>query len=172
MDALFINKFKHTKESYIEMNMKYSQFTRIFFGILLFSALFSLSLFGYFVLYDLVYTVAFAILAVGFGIYPTVRIHLLARKREKVLLEMYGVVPENVIMFYDENVMATSLTNKAEMTLEYTKIKKIIQSKNMYILILSKSVVLMVNKDSFEKGTCKEFEKFITEKAVNAKIKL
>lgn len=172
MEPLFINKFRHTKESYIEMNMKYSQFTRIFFGIIFFAALGVLSVFGYFILCDLLYTVVFAVLAVGFAFYPTVRIYLLARKREKVLLEMYGVIPENIIMFSDENIMATSLTNKAETKLEYSRIKRIKQSRNMYLLILSKGVVLMVDKMSFEKGNCEEFEKFIKEKAINAKIRL
>lgn len=154
------------------MNMKYSQFTRIFFGLLFFIAFGSLSAFGYFVLCDWVYTVVLGVLAVVFSFYPTFRIRFLAKRREKILLEMYGVVPENVIMFYDETVMATSLTNKAETKLEYSKIKKVTQCKNMYLLILSKGVVLMVDKKSFEKGNCEEFEKFITEKAVNAKIKL
>lgn len=172
MEAVFINKFKHTKESYVEMNMKYSEFLRVFFGIVFFLAFLFLSLFGYFVLYDLVYTVVFAIIGIAFTLYPTVRIYLLARKREKILLEMYGVIPENEIMFYEENIMTTSLTNKAESKLDYSKIKKIKQSKNMYLLILSQGVVLMVKKDGFEKGSCIEFEKFIKEKATNAKIKL
>ena len=172
MEALFINKFKHTKESYIEMNMKYSQFSRMFFGFLFFALFGFLSLFGYFVLYNLVYTAVLAVFAIVFSFYPTIRIYFLARKREKVLLEMYDAIPENIVMFFDENIMTKSLTNNAEQNLAYTKIKKVKQSRNMYLLILSKGVVLMVNKDGFEKGTSEEFEKFITEKAVNAKIKL
>lgn len=133
MEPLFINKFQHTKESYVEMNMKYSQFLRVLFEIVFFLAFLFLSLFGYFVLYDLTYTVVFAIIGIAFTFYPTVRIYLLARKREKILLEMYGVIPENEIMFYEENIMTTSLTNKAESKLDYSKIKKIKQSKNIYL---------------------------------------
>ena len=113
-----------------------------------------------------------AILGVFITLYPTFRIYFLANKREKILLEMYDTVPENVIMFYQEKIMTESLTNKAESTVEYSKIKKIKQSKNMYLLILNRDLVLMVNKNNFEKGSCEEFEKFIKEKAINAKIKL
>ncbi len=172
MEPVFINKFKHTKESFVEMNKKYSGFMRIFFGTLFLIVFLALSLLGYFVLYDLTYAIIVAVLGVFFAIYPSVRIYILARKRENVLLELYEEIPECDTMFFDEYIMSVNLTNKAEIKLEYNKIKKIKQSKNMYLLILSKSLVIMVNKNGFEKGTCEEFEEFIKCKAVNAKIKL
>lgn len=172
MEPVFVNKYSHTKESFIEMNKKHSEFMRIFFGLLFFIAFLALSLFGYFVLYDLTYTIVVAVFGVLFAFYPLIRIYILAGKREKQLLELYGTIPEAETLFFDDRIEAVSLTNKAEVKLEYEKIKKIKQSKNMYLLILNKSLVVMVNKNGFEKGTCEEFEEFIKSKAVNAKIRL
>ncbi len=172
MEPVFVNKFKHTKESYIEMNKKYSGFTRMLFGTLFLLCFLGLSLFGYFVLYDLIYAIAVAVLGVAFAFYPSVRIYIVARKREKILLELYGEIPECDTSFFNEYIMSVNLTSKAELKLDYGKIKKIKQSKNMYLLILSKSLVVMVDKNGFENGTCEEFEEFIKSKAVNAKIKL
>lgn len=172
METVFINKYSHTKESYIEMNKKYSEFPRILFGILFFICFLALSLFGLFVLENIAYTIVTAIMGIIFAFYPLIRIYILANKREKQLLELFGTIPEAETLFFDDHIEGISLTNKAELKLSYEKIKKIKQSKNMYLLILNKNLVVMVNKNGFIKGTCEEFEEFIKSKAVNAKIKL
>lgn len=172
MEPVFINKYSHTKKSYIEMNKKYSEFTRIFFGTFFLLVFFVLALLGFFVLENTAYSVGTAILGVVFAFFPLLKIHILANKREKQFLELYGTIPEAETYFYDEYIFGVSPTNKEEVKLNYEKIKKIKQSKNMYLLILSKNLVVTVNKNGFEKGTCEEFEEFIKIKAVNAKIKL
>ena len=172
METIFINKYIHTKESFIEMNKKYSEFTIIFFGVLFFVLFLALSLFGFLVLESISYTIVTAVLGIVFAFYPLIRIHILANKRDKQFHELFGTIPEAETLFFDDRIEGVSLTNKAELKLDYEKIKKIKQSKNMYLLILNKSLVVMVNKNGFEKGTCEEFEEFIKSKAVNAKIKL
>ena len=154
------------------MNKKYSEFTIKFFGVLFFALFLALSLFGFFVLESVAYTIITAVLGIIFAFYPLIRIYILANKREKQFLELYETIPEAETNFYDEYVFGVSSTNKEEVKLNYEKIKKIKQSKNMYLLILGKNLVVMVNKDGFIKGTCEEFEEFIKNKAANAKIKL
>lgn len=172
MEPIFINKFKHTKENYIEMNKAYSVLTRLIFGLLFLAAYWALAFLIYFYLYDLVTAIIIAVLGVTFAFYPYIRIYIIANKNEKQLLELYGTIPEAENSFFEDYLLSVSLTNKAELKLDYNKIIKVKQSRNMYLLILNKKLVVMVEKNNFEKGTCEEFEKFIKEKAVNAKIRL
>lgn len=172
MEAIFINSFKQTKENYIEMNKKHSAFSIYFLGALIFIIYTALTLIYYYVSYDVIISVILALIGVLFPIYPHLRINIIARKREKIFIELYEKIPEGQTLFFDDHIFSFSETDKAEVNIDYKKIKKIKQSKNLYLLILNKKIIIMVDKRSFEKGTCEEFEKFIAEKAVNAKIKL
>lgn len=172
MEAIFINNFKHTKENYIEMNKKYSAFSIYFVGALIFIIYIALALIYYYISYDIIISLVLALIGILFPIYPHIRISFIAKKREKIFIELYEKVPEGQTLFFDDHIFSFSETDKAELNIEYKKIKKIKQSKNLYLLILSKKIILFVDKRSFKKGTCDEFEKFISEKAVNAKIKL
>lgn len=172
MEPIFINKFKHTKESYIEMNKKCTSFSIFFLSLFFLIVYWTLAVFIYHYLYDLIFAIIIAFAGVIFSIYPFARIPFIARKREKQLLELYDTIPECDTMFYDDCLMSVSITSKEELKLNYSKIKKVKQSKNLYLLILNNKLAVMVDKNHFEKGTCEEFEKFIKEKAVNAKIRL
>ena len=57
---------------------------------------------------------------------------ILANKREKQLLELLNEIPESETMFFEDHLMSVS-TNNAELKLEYVKIKKVKQSKNLYL---------------------------------------
>lgn len=171
MEPVFINKLKQTKEHYIEMNKKHSAFTIYFLGAFFLIAYLGLAVYIYFTLYNIIFSVAVALIGILLSAYPHIRIYIIARNREKQLLELLNEIPESETMFFEDHLMSVS-TNNAELKLEYGKIKKVKQSKNLYLLVLKKKLVVMVDKNRFEKGTCEEFEKFIAEKAVNAKIKL
>jgi len=171
MEPVFINILKQTKEIYIEMNKKHSAFAFYFLGAFLLIVYWGLAMFIYFTLYNIIFSVVIALIGILLSIYPHLRIYILARNREKQFLELLNEIPESKTMFFDDHLMSVS-TNNAELKLEYGKIKKVKQSKNLYLLVLKKKLVVMVDKNRFEKGTCEEFEKFIAEKAVNAKIKL
>lgn len=172
MEPVFVNKYIHTKDLFIEMNHKYNELQIILLGSLFFVLFIGLSLLGYFCLDNIPYSVATAILGIIFTFYPYFRIKIIAAKREKQYLELFGTIPESETLFFDDRIESVSRTTNAELKLEYEKIKKIKQSKNMYLLILSKSLVVMVNKNGFIKGDCEDFADFIKGKAINAKIKL
>lgn len=171
MEPVFINNLKQTKEHFIEMNKKHSAFTIYFFGAFFLIAYLALAMFIYFTSYNIVFSVVIALIGTLLSIYPHIRIYILARNREKQFLELLNDIPEGKTLFFEDHLMSVS-TNNDELKLEYTKIQKVKQSKNLYLLVLKKKLVVMVDKNRFEKGNCEEFEKFIAEKAVNAKIKL
>ena len=79
---------------------------------------------------------------------------------------------EGQTLFYDDCIVSTNSADNSEVKIDYGKIIKVMQSKNLYLLVMKQKLVIMVNKNGFEKGNCEDFEKFIRTKAVNAKIKL
>ncbi len=171
MEPVFINKLKQTKEYYIEMNKKHSAFTIRFLGAFFLIAYSALAVYIYFTSYNIPLSVIVALIGILLSAYPHIRIYIIARNREKQFLELINEVPEGKILFFEDYLMNVGINN-AELKLEYSKIQKVKQSKNLYLLVLKKKLVVMVDKNRFEKGTCDEFEKFIKEKAINAKIKL
>lgn len=172
MEPIFINKLKHSREIFVEINKAYSKVSRLIISLLILAVYLALALFFYFYYYEIISSILLGIIGIALSFYPTARFYIFARRREKQLIELYDTVPECETMFYDEHLFSVGITSKEEINIKYTKIKKIKQSKNLYLLILGNKMVIMVDKKRFEKGTCEEFEKFIKEKAVNAKIRL
>ncbi len=172
MEPIFINKLKHSKEIYIEINKTYSKTSRLIISLLILTVYLALALFFYFYYYEIITAVLLGIIGIVFSFYPTARIYIFAKRREKQFIELYDTVPECETVFYDEYLFSVGITSKEELNINYTKIKKVKQSKNLYLLILGNKIVVMVDKNRFEKGTCEEFEEFIKKKAVNAKIRL
>lgn len=172
MEPIFINKLKHSKDIYIETNKAFSKISRFIISFFLLAAYLSLALIFYFWYYETITAIILAIIGIAFSIYPTARIYVFAKKREKQMIELYDTVPEAETLFFDDHIFSVGITSKEELNIKYDKIKKVKQSKNLYLLELGKKLVIMVDKNRFEKGNCEEFKKFIAEKAVNAKIKL
>ncbi len=172
MDALFINKFNHTKENLIEMNQAYKGIKFIIIRVILFAAFLILSAFWIFELWDIISGIGTLVLGVIFAILPSILDRYKISKDEKRLILLYDEIPESTTCFYDDHLLSKSETTNGELNLEYKKIIKVKQSRNLYLLILKERLVVMVDKNRFEKGTCEEFEEFIKSKAVNAKIKL
>lgn len=172
MEPIFINRFKHTKEMYIEVNNKYAVLNPRISALVFLLAYSALAFIIYYYLYDLLAAIIVEALGIFFALYTPLRIHILAGKREKMFLELYEEIPVGETLFFDDHIFSVSETNKSELNLDYKKIRKVKQSKNFYLLILNRKLIVFVDKNNFEKGTCEEFEKFIKEKAVNAKIRL
>ena len=112
------------------------------------------------------------IFAIFMGIYPFIKNHVIENKRQKQFLAIYDEIPESFVNFYEDNLKTTTPANNAEITIEYDKITKLKQTKNLYLIILKQNLVVMVDKNEFKKGNCEEFEKFIVSKATKAKNKL
>ena len=172
MDALFANKFKHTKSNHIEAYKSIYPLFRSAFYIILALIYFALAIFIYYRFYDIIPSVIIAAFGIFLAVYPIIRLNILANKQQKQFLTLYNEIPEATTYFYDDNIKSTSLSDKSEITIEYNKIIKLKQTKNLYLLIMKERLSIIVDKNNFEKGTCEEFEKFIVSKATNAKNKL
>ncbi len=172
MEPIFINKLKHSREIYIETNKAWSKVSRMIITFSILAVYLALALFMYFYYYEIISAIILSIFGIVLSFYPTARFYIFARKREKQLIELYDEIPECETMFYDDHLLSVSITSKEEINIKYAKIRKIKQSKNLYLLELGNKLVVMVDKNRFEKGTCEEFEKFIIEKATEAKIKI
>ena len=157
---------------YIEMNKAYSFVSRLIFQIAV-AVIYGFLAVLLFVYYGNYLSGAVIVLVgVFLFLYPQINARIHAKKREKQLVELFGELPSAQNMFFEDYLLAISLADKSELKIEYEKIIKVRQSKNLYLLIMNQKLVIMVDKNRFEKGTSEEFEQFIKTKAVNAKIKL
>lgn len=172
MEPLFINDIKQTKEMFIEMNKAYSSASQIAYKIAVPVVYGFLAFVLIYFYYNFIGAAVVAAARVLLFFYPQIKLHIAAKRREKQIVELYGSALEGQTLFYDDNLVSTSFNDKSEVKIDYGKIIKIRQSKNLYLLIMKQKIVVMVDKNRFEKGNCEEFEKFIKTKAVNAKIKL
>jgi hypothetical protein len=68
-----------------------------------------------------------------------------------------------VIYTVDEAVHVSNLS-KAPRCETFNHIEKLIESKNLFILVLGPNTVLPIKKDAFTAGTAEAFKTFITEK--------
>ncbi len=172
MEPLFINSLRQSKEIYIETNKAYSSASRIAYQIAVPVVYGFLAFVLIYFYYNFIGAAVVAAAGALLFFYPLIKLHRVAKKREKQLIELYGEIPEAQTFFYEDHILTTGITDKSEIRIEYGKIIKVRQSKNLYLLIMKQKLVVMVNKNRFEKGSCEEFEQFIKEKAVNAKIRL
>lgn len=172
MEPLFINNFTHSKEMYIEMNKAYSFVSRLIFQIAVAVIYGFLAVLLFFYYGNYFSGAAIVLVGVFLFFYPLINTRIHAKKREKQLVELFGELPSAQNLFFDDYLLSISSADKSELKIEYDKIIKVRQSKNLYLLIMKQKLVIMVDKNRFEKGSCEEFEQFISSKAVNAKIKL
>lgn len=172
MDAVFINKFKHTKQNYAEAYKGGYPLMKSAPYIVLALLYFALAIFIYYHFHDIIPTIIITVFGIFFTVYPVIRLRIITEKQQKQFLLLYNGIPESITHFCDDRLVSTSLTNKSEISVEYDKIIKLKQTKNLYLLTLKEKIILMVDKNEFEKGTCEDFEKFIVSKCVNAKNKL
>ena len=85
---------------------------------------------------------------------------------------IYHEVPVQTIRFFDDRVEPSSILSKEELSFDYRQIIRVEKSKRLYVLYFSGKVMVILDKSKFENITKDEFERFIQEKAVNAKVML
>ena len=69
---------------------------------------------------------------------------------------------EKTVVDFNENIIMNE--GRVHLEFEYSQIKKIKQTKNFIVLMISNHSAILVFKDGFIKGTKEEFLKFINEK--------
>lgn len=77
---------------------------------------------------------------------------------------VHGDSPQFISKFYDKNIEVSTLRSK--LSIDYSQITKVIETKNLYILmIINSSIIIM--KNGFLTGSSDEFKLFINEKRTN-----
>jgi len=85
---------------------------------------------------------------------------------------MYHQTVVQRIYFFDDHIKTISYPSNGEAFPTYADITQVVKSKNLYILLFSKVTFISLEMTKFENISLEEFERFIREKAVNAKVLL
>ena len=75
---------------------------------------------------------------------------------------MEGNIPETIIQFSDEDVVISEL-GKVK-TFHYRELGELMETKNLFILMIAKYAAIVAVKDKFSYGDAESFRKFIKEK--------
>lgn len=167
MESIFENEFTCTEEFYSEY-WSYFYFKRpgmmvlhIIFGLALvlgiLCALFPTA-FPIETPLILIYIIV-PILILPLNIYKFYNSKNLSYKRNQEIGK--GKVLENKVIVTENEIQSISSFSSTEISVELSKIKKVAQTKNYYICISESKLAYTLKKDSFTKGTAKEFEEFL-----------
>lgn len=87
---------------------------------------------------------------------------LLERKEIKSFISSYRQLPQLNYEFYNDNIIRTSPITIQ--TVYYNQITKIVETKNLYLLIMSNIGVMTIDKEAFSIGDVNDFKTFIESK--------
>lgn len=86
--------------------------------------------------------------------------------------EIHGQDVVTVNNFYEDHVLAINALTKNKTNIKYVEVKQVIQTRDLYIIVMEQGLVLMMDKHGFNKGTKEDFAEFMKEKCVNAEVNL
>lgn len=100
---------------------------------------------------------------------PNIRANKIYDQYKKV----YNEEVQCEISFYeDNNIVSTNMADNNEVDINYNDIKEIVETDNLYLVILEGGLFHMLDKSEFIKGDIKDFIPFIKEKCSNVKLNL
>ena len=168
MDPKFVNRCTFNKSNLLEM----VKFNRRWLRILVYvcSAIILLSAAFEFILAD---DVTQGSLWLALGLFFLVYTLLLPRISAKTMLKRYDTLYHAQIVselqFFEDRIATSSEQTHAQTTILYPQIKRVIRTKNLYLLQLSAQLVLLVDRAGFVSGSGEAFEPFIRQKATSAR---
>ncbi len=171
MESVFEVKCTHSKEVLLEMNRAYVGKKLLISGVALFVSFCIVAAMWYWFLMSAFVAAVLVVLGAFRAVWPFLRTYVSVKNTEKRYISLYDNIPESSLSFFDDYMVSTNSLSGGELSLEYEKIIMLRQSKNLYLLIMDRKLVVIVDKHRFEKGTAKEFEEFIKSKAIKAKNK-
>ena len=169
MEPMFINHCAHNKKNLAEMARHTRRGARVIV-ITCSIILLLIALFEYFVIYDL----STAFFSLFLGAFFFVYVQLLPRISARMTLKRYQVLYHaevvSELQFFEDHILMQSEQSKEHTELQYEQIKKVIRTKNLYLLQLSAQLVLLADKAGFANGaSCQAFEAFLRQKAIRAR---
>ncbi len=87
-------------------------------------------------------------------------------------LELYHEELVSTSEFFDDHFVSTSRPSNAVITIRYDQFKRIVATKQLYLLIVRFHLFYAIDKNGFDKINMLEFEKFLRDKAPKAKFHL
>ena len=170
MESIFENEYTHTEDYYSEY-LSYLYFKKPIMMILhiIFVLLFILgilcALFPIFFQVSQTSIIVFIIAPIIFlsaDIYKFYKAKAIAYKRDQEIGK--GKLLEIKLFVTENEIYGISNFSDLQTSIELSKIKKVVQTKNYYICISEAKLTYDFKKDSFTKGTTKEFEQFLKNK--------
>ena len=171
MEPLFTNSCLLTKEVYKEAYLAITRTRRILVvilsAIILVSSIFEIYwtddvLFyffaGFFVLFAVYYFVFF----------PRRAVNITYQRNQ----EVYHEETSSTVKFYEDRIETKSSPSNAEATLRYDQIVRIKATRQLYIFTIRQKMLIILDKGKFENINLIEFEHFMKEIAVKAKVML
>jgi len=170
MNPIFENRTVITKEILTEFSMNtfkiYSKKLRMF--LLVFTPLCILCVVVESITKRFDFTSIFMVIASVFFIFIFFKGYIFRMKQNyKNFLGVYGELPQFTYTFSEDNLQG--ITSHSNVNLNYSQITKIIETKNLYILMIEKQGLILI-KDSFTIGNSDDFKLFISDKCTNTQV--
>lgn len=167
-ESLFTNKCIYTKEVYREVMLNYNKLLRtivlVLVGLLLLLALPAIFYSRNNAVIKLVCsTVALAVLF--FYLLPVLTAFYMY-KRDRHL--HHETICE-YITFFNDYFLETAYPSKAETRINYSQIKRVVETKRFFLIAIKYQVFFIIDKDNFQGINPIDFKKFIKEKVPKAK---
>lgn len=171
MTTIFENKCTYTYEFYLQLKRRTMEKS---FINTCYVALFLVAAFGLLTIVKGWYTFTFvAVLALLFVLYrligTPIRLASFAARKNR---EIHGRDVETVNNFYGDHILAINTLTQNKTNIPYGEVKRLLETKDLFIVGMDKGLVLLLDKHGFQKGTKEEFIEFMKEKCENAEVNL
>ena len=173
MEPLFTNKCIYTKKAYLEGLFGFLRKRRIIMSVFFIVLIVALSfqiIEGYSIdTYEVILAISCTLLILYSHVLQPI-IH--ANYSNKRNIELFKQAPVLSYDFFDAHFVSYANPSNSTLTFQYNQIRRIISTKQYYLLIIRYNLYNIVDKNGFDKINMVEFERFIKEKAVKAKVML
>ncbi len=169
MEPLFTNACAYSKENLQEAMFALFKRKKILFSIISLCIIAG-SIYYYIIWYDPLYLLM-AFVLLGVLLYKYIfQIRSKAKLMASRCILLYHEVPVQTVRFFDDRMEPVSIMSKDELSFNYDQIIRVEQSRRLYVLFFNGKMMVVLDKSKFENTTAGEFECFIREKTVNAKV--
>lgn len=167
METIYENKITITKEIISEsaqktfkvFGKKYRAFILLMHIISVVAAIFALIIDG------LYWFSAFLFIFAIFFLFMFYKAYIIKlNETHRNLKGLHGELPENTIRFYEDKF--ETITSRSNLNIEYSKITKITETKNLYLLLIERQCIIIA-KTGFTIGDSDKFKSFIIWKCKN-----
>lgn len=171
MNTIFENKCVYTYDYYLQLKRKTMDKGATSVGWVLLIVFLGLSVFtiakGWY-MFAIAAVIGVLLISHRLFIIPVMLAKFAARKNR----EIHGKDVETVNIFYEDHILAVNTLTMGKTSIEYTEVKQLLETRDLYIIGMDKGLVLMIDKNGFTKGSREDFTAFMREKCENAEVKI